>query len=97
MIEVIKLILSDWKRYTEIHKKVNPFLFIAIYINNPGMFFSVIYRIEHYLITNKYSLRIGTAIYLSSRSIFYPLEGNLYSNLCFVYITEPREPISSAH
>jgi serine acetyltransferase len=50
MIEVIILILSDWKRYTALHTKMNPLLFLAVLFRNPGMYFSVLYRIERYLL-----------------------------------------------
>lgn len=50
MIEVIKLIISDWKRYTGLHSKMNALLFLVVLFRNPGMHFSVFYRIERFLL-----------------------------------------------
>lgn len=53
MLKIIKDIIVDWERYTALHKKVSFLLFFAIFFNNPGMFFSIIYRIESNLINSK--------------------------------------------
>lgn len=54
MIEVIRLIISDWKRYLALHKKMNPLLFLVVLFHNPGMHFSVLYRIERYLLIHSW-------------------------------------------
>lgn len=54
MIEVINLIKSDWKRYLALHKKVNPLLFLVVLFHNPGMHFSILYRVERYLLTHSW-------------------------------------------
>lgn len=65
MIEVIGLIISDWKRYTGFHRRMNPLLFLVVLFRNPGMHFSFIYRIERYLLTHNLLLCriIGTMMY----------------------------------
>lgn len=50
MIEVMRLIIADWKRYTSLHKKMHPLLFLVVLFRNPGMYFSVLYRIERYFL-----------------------------------------------
>lgn len=66
MIEVIKLIISDWKRYTALHKRMNPLLFFVVFLRNPGMYFSVFYRLERYLLFHP-------IIFLKAiGAIFYP-------------------------
>lgn len=50
MIEVTRLIISDWHRYTSLHEKMNPLLFLVVLLRNPGMYFSVVYRINRYLL-----------------------------------------------
>lgn len=63
MIEVIKYITADWKRYTALHKKMNPLLFLVVLFRNPGMWFSVCYRLDRYLLTHSfYPLKIFGAI-----------------------------------
>lgn len=54
MIEVVNLILSDWQRYLTLHKKAHAPLFLVVLFRNPGMTFSVMYRIEHYLFTHSF-------------------------------------------
>ncbi len=54
MFKVIKLIVSDWKRYTMLHKKMNLFLLIVVLLRNPGMYFSIVYRVERYLLLHKF-------------------------------------------
>jgi serine O-acetyltransferase len=54
MIEVIKFIITDWKRYTALHKKMNPLLFLVVLFRNPGMGFSVLYRLDRYLLTHSF-------------------------------------------
>lgn len=66
MKNTISLIISDWKRYTQLHsKRVSTILFVAILFHNPGMFFSLIYRIEHYLLygERKWSKLLGFTFY----------------------------------
>jgi serine O-acetyltransferase len=63
----ISLIISDWKRYTSLHKKVSPLLFLIILFRNPGMHFSLLYRTESYLLYHK-------SLFLKSLgALFYPL------------------------
>jgi serine O-acetyltransferase len=51
MKEVGILIVSDWNRYLELHnKKITMFLFLCVFFHNTGMIFSIMYRIEHYLL-----------------------------------------------
>lgn len=54
MVEVIKLIISDWKRYTSLHKKMNLLLFLVVLFRNPGMWFSLWYRLDRYLLTHSF-------------------------------------------
>ncbi|KKQ91818.1 MAG: Hexapeptide transferase family protein [Candidatus Woesebacteria bacterium GW2011_GWB1_39_10] len=44
---------------------MNPLLFLAVLFHNPGMFFSVIYRIENYLLSNTFVVWkiIGAVLY----------------------------------
>lgn len=64
MIEVTRLIISDWHRYTSLHEKMNPFLFLVVLLRNPGMYFSVMYRIEHYLLFHSFLFKIiGAVLY----------------------------------
>ncbi|HET7098880.1 MAG TPA: hypothetical protein VFI61_01445 [Patescibacteria group bacterium] len=64
MIEILTLIASDWKRYTGLHKKMNPLLFLVVLFRNPGMHFSVLYRLEFYLFNSKnLILKIISAIF----------------------------------
>lgn len=70
MIDLIQLIQSDWKRYTRLHKKMNPLLFLAVLFKNPGMHFSLLYRIERYLLFNN--------------SIFWKMLGLLLYSLYYV-------------
>ena len=65
MIKVFHLIVFDWRRYTSLHKKMNPFLFLVVLLRNPGMYFSVAYRIERYLLTNSFLILkiLGAFIY----------------------------------
>jgi serine O-acetyltransferase len=65
MKNVFHLIRSDWLRYTVLHKKMNPLLFVVIYFRNPGMFFSVLYRIERYLLFHSFILfkLLGVLLY----------------------------------
>ncbi len=49
MLLLFSSIQSDWNRYLRLHKKYRIFLFLFIFFHNPGMFFSLIYRIEYYL------------------------------------------------
>ena len=68
MPKIYKQILSDWKRYTGLHKKnINLLFFFIIFFHNPGMAFSVLYRIQHFLLfsKNKFVNLIGY--------IFYPV------------------------
>lgn len=54
MFQTINYISSDFSRYVKLHNKhVGIFLFVAIFFHNPGMLFSIIYRIEHRLLTSK--------------------------------------------
>ncbi len=54
MFDVIKYINSDFSRYLWFHKKhVDIFLFVAVFFHNPGMLFSILYRIEHTFLTSK--------------------------------------------
>lgn len=57
MMNVIKNILLDWDQYLKLHrcskvKKV--ILFFLIFFHNPGMLFSVLYRIERSLYNSRY-------------------------------------------
>lgn len=65
MFEVVGLIIADWKRYTGFHKRMNPLLFLIVLFRNPGMYFSLIYRIERYLLTHNLLLFkiIGSILY----------------------------------
>ncbi len=53
MKSVFELIRSDWHRYTALHKRTSALLFIGIFFHNPGMIFSFLFRVVHYLITHK--------------------------------------------
>lgn len=53
MLKTIKLISSDWKRYLRLHKKMNPLIFLIVLFRNPGMHFSVFYRLESFLLSSK--------------------------------------------
>jgi len=50
LFDSLKLIRQDWDRYT---KSKNPFFLFAKGIVNPGIFFSLIFRIEYFLINSK--------------------------------------------
>lgn len=52
MFRVVELIVADWRRYLSLHKKMNPLLFLIVLFRNPGMHFSVVYRIERYLLNS---------------------------------------------
>ena len=67
MIKVLNLIYSDWKRYTRLHKKMNFFLFLIVLFRNPGMYFSVMYRIEYCLLGSPFIIFKFLGI------IFYPI------------------------
>jgi|WetSurMetagenome_2_1015567.scaffolds.fasta_scaffold06019_4 serine O-acetyltransferase len=56
-MNLIKLILIDWDQYLKLNtgnklKKI--LLFFPVFFNNPGMLFSLIYRIENALYYGKY-------------------------------------------
>jgi serine O-acetyltransferase len=54
MKNLLKLIRSDWRRYSRLHKKrINFFLGVAIIFHNPGFIFTLMYRIERYFIIHK--------------------------------------------
>lgn len=54
MKKVIELVVSDWKRYLELHnKRISIPLFLGILFHNPGMFFSLVYRVGYALIHSK--------------------------------------------
>ena len=50
MTHVFVAIWKDWKRYTGLHTRMNPLLFLAVLFRNPGMHFSVMYRFERYFL-----------------------------------------------
>lgn len=63
MITAVNLIREDWKRYLHIHKKRNLFTFFLVFFHNPGMSFSLLYRIEYSLLTHSYLKYIGYVLY----------------------------------
>ncbi len=69
MISIFKSIASDWNRYLYAYdykkNRKNIFLRLAIFFHNPNMIFVVMYRIEHYLFTNKniFTLMLGYFLY----------------------------------
>lgn len=54
MIDVVESIVSDWKRYTGLHDRMHFLLFMVVIFRNPGMFFSLLYRMERYLLTHAF-------------------------------------------
>ncbi len=56
---VIQLIRSDWNRYLIVHKKKNLLLFFMVFFHNPGMLFSILFRIEHYLCMHPFLKGVG--------------------------------------
>lgn len=69
MLDVIRLVASDWDRYFYAYdnskRPKNILMKTAILFHNPNMFFILIYRIEHYLFTHKFFLLkyIGFLLY----------------------------------
>lgn len=65
MLKTIKLILLDWDRYLKLHKKMNPILFLVVFLKNPGMLFSLLYRIEFSLVNSTFIIwkLIGFLLY----------------------------------
>lgn len=57
------MIFSDWQRYLAIHSKNRLLIFPFIFLHNPGMLVSILYRGEHYLLTHSYSKFIGYLLY----------------------------------
>lgn len=49
----ISLIRSDWQRYTSFHAKRGMLTFFLVFFHNPGMMFSLLFRIDHYFITHR--------------------------------------------
>ena len=53
MNTVFTLLISDWNRYFLLRKNINPLVRMAVFFHNPGMFFSLIYRILNALFYSK--------------------------------------------
>jgi serine acetyltransferase len=52
-MSIINNINSDWNSYLKLHKKVNLIIFMMAFFHNPGMFFSLMYRVLSYLFYSK--------------------------------------------
>jgi serine O-acetyltransferase len=56
MASVLRLIKSDWEAYLKLNKSKNPLVFFLVFFHNPGMFFSLIFRMEYYFLASKFLL-----------------------------------------
>lgn len=55
-MNIIATIYSDWKMYLKLHKRMNPLLFFMVVFHNPGMVFSIIYRVLNSMYYSKFPL-----------------------------------------
>jgi len=53
MYHTIKQIALDWDSYLKLNKNRNILFCFLVLFHNPGMFFSLLYRVERYLIIHK--------------------------------------------